>query len=78
MHHEKRGTMTAWLAIAAGDDRQHGGNDGYDADHSSYYSWTSRCRMPETKYACPKCDGKARNPIDQNPSLAVSEPQLRL
>jgi ribosomal protein L37AE/L43A len=31
--------MTAWLMIVAGDDRQHGGNDGYDDHLESYYSW---------------------------------------
>lgn len=31
--------MTAWLVIVAGDDRQHGGNDGYDDHLKSYYSW---------------------------------------
>lgn len=31
--------MTAWLAIVAGDNRQHGGNDGYDDVARSYYSW---------------------------------------
>lgn len=31
----------AWLVIAAGDDRQHGGNDGYDDEPSAYYSWDS-------------------------------------
>jgi hypothetical protein len=31
--------MTAWLAIVAGDNRQHGGNEGYDDVVRSYYSW---------------------------------------
>lgn len=31
--------MTAWLALAVGEDRQHGGNDGYDDSPSSHYSW---------------------------------------
>lgn len=31
--------MTAWLMIVAGEDRQHGGNDGYDDHLESYYSW---------------------------------------
>lgn len=31
--------MTAWLAIVAGDNRQHGGNEGYDDEARSYYSW---------------------------------------
>lgn len=30
---------TAWLVLAVGDDRQHGGNDGYDDDPSQHYSW---------------------------------------
>src|SRR5881275_2225114 len=29
----------AWLVLAAGDDRQHGGNDGYDDDPASIYRW---------------------------------------
>lgn len=33
--------MRAWLLFAAGDDRQHGGNDGYDDQPDSYYSWDS-------------------------------------
>ena len=31
--------MTAWLALTVGEDRQHGGNDGYDDSPSSHYSW---------------------------------------
>jgi ribosomal protein L37AE/L43A len=31
--------MTAWLALAAGEDREHGGNDGYDDNPSAHYSW---------------------------------------
>ena len=31
--------MTAWLMIAAGDDRQHGGNEGYEDKPDEYYSW---------------------------------------
>ncbi|GLW93502.1 HNH endonuclease [Actinokineospora globicatena] len=31
----------AWLVIAAGDDREHGGNDGYDDAPSQHYSWDS-------------------------------------
>jgi hypothetical protein len=31
----------AWLVIAAGEDRQHGGNDGYEDDPSSIYRWDS-------------------------------------
>ncbi|MER7192380.1 HNH endonuclease [Streptomyces flaveolus] len=30
---------TAWLVLAVGEDRQHGGNDGYDDDPSQHYSW---------------------------------------
>jgi hypothetical protein len=29
----------AWLVIAAGDDRQHGGNDGYADEPAHSYSW---------------------------------------
>ena len=29
----------AWLVMAAGDDRSHGGNDGYDDLDGEYYSW---------------------------------------
>lgn len=29
----------AWLLLAVGDDRQHGGNDGYDDDPDVSYSW---------------------------------------
>lgn len=31
----------AWLVIAAGENRQHGGNDGYDDRPRSHYSWDS-------------------------------------
>jgi ribosomal protein L37AE/L43A len=31
--------MNAWLMLAVGDDRQHGGNDGYDDNPSAHYSW---------------------------------------
>jgi len=31
----------AWLMLAAGDDRQHGGNDGYDDQPDVHYSWDS-------------------------------------
>lgn len=31
----------AWLLLAAGDDRQHGGNTGYDDQADAYYSWDS-------------------------------------
>ncbi|MEG8277113.1 HNH endonuclease [Streptomyces sp. AHA2] len=32
---------TAWLVLAAGDNRKHGGNDGYDDVPSEHYSWDS-------------------------------------
>lgn len=31
----------AWLLLAAGDDRGHGGNSGYDDEPDSFYSWDS-------------------------------------
>jgi predicted RNA-binding Zn-ribbon protein involved in translation (DUF1610 family) len=31
----------AWLLLAVGDDRQHGGNEGYDDAPESHYSWDS-------------------------------------
>lgn len=31
----------SWLLLAAGDDREHGGNDGYDDDPSRTYRWDS-------------------------------------
>ena len=31
----------AWLAIVAGDAREHAGNDGYDDDPAQHYSWDS-------------------------------------
>lgn len=31
----------AWLVLAVGDDRQHGGNDGYDDNPAVHYSWDS-------------------------------------
>lgn len=31
----------AWLLMAAGDNRGHGGNSGYDDQYDSYYSWDS-------------------------------------
>lgn len=34
-------TARTWLVIAAGDDRGHGGNDGYDDEPDAYYSWDS-------------------------------------
>lgn len=33
--------VNAWLLLAAGDVRQHGGNDGYDDQPDLYYSWDS-------------------------------------
>lgn len=32
----------AWLLMAAGDDRGHGGNSGYDDQVDAYYSWDSK------------------------------------
>ncbi|MFI8072952.1 HNH endonuclease [Streptomyces sp. NPDC086033] len=32
---------TAWLMLALGDRREHGGNDGYDDDPAQHYSWDS-------------------------------------
>lgn len=34
-------SSTAWLMLAVGDDRQHGGNDGYDDEPAAHYSWDS-------------------------------------
>jgi hypothetical protein len=31
--------FAAWLVIAAGDERIHGGNDGYEDEPASFYSW---------------------------------------
>lgn len=31
----------AWLLLAVGEDRQHGGNDGYSDEPDAYYSWDS-------------------------------------
>jgi len=31
--------ITAWLMLAAGNDREHGGNDGYDDNPKEHYSW---------------------------------------
>jgi hypothetical protein len=31
----------AWLMLAVGDERQHGGNEGYDDDPETHYSWDS-------------------------------------
>ena len=30
--------MRAWLMLAAGDDREHGGNEGYDDDAATHYA----------------------------------------
>ncbi|MFB6831393.1 HNH endonuclease [Streptomyces hydrogenans] len=32
---------TVWLVLAVGDERQHGGNDGYDDNPRTHYSWDS-------------------------------------
>ncbi|MCO8274791.1 HNH endonuclease [Actinoplanes sp. TRM 88003] len=32
---------TAWLALVAGENREHGGNDGYDDEPARHYSWDS-------------------------------------
>ncbi|MFF4727631.1 HNH endonuclease [Streptomyces mirabilis] len=32
---------TAWLVLALGDNREHGGNDGYDDNPAEHYSWDS-------------------------------------
>lgn len=37
----------AWLLLAAGDDRGHAGNFGYDDQHDAYYSWDSN--VPNSK-----------------------------
>lgn len=37
MHADRN--VTAWLMLAAGDDREHGGNDGYEDDPKSHYVW---------------------------------------
>jgi DNA-directed RNA polymerase subunit RPC12/RpoP len=34
-------SVRAWLLLAVGDDRQHGGNDGYDDEPDVHYSWDS-------------------------------------
>ncbi|MGC5387269.1 hypothetical protein ACPXCJ_22480 [Micromonospora chalcea] len=33
------GASKAWLMLAVGAERQHGGNDGYDDDPDVHYSW---------------------------------------
>jgi ribosomal protein L37AE/L43A len=38
---EVRPSSVGWLVLAVGDDRQHGGNDGYDDDPAVHYSWDS-------------------------------------
>ena len=35
------GRYTAMAGAAVGDDRQHGGNEGYDDDPAVHYSWDS-------------------------------------
>ncbi|MFC5290706.1 HNH endonuclease [Actinokineospora guangxiensis] len=42
--------MAAWLMLAAGDNREHAGNDGYDDLPSEHYSWDStvpNCAKPQ-------------------------------
>lgn len=41
----------AWLLMAAGDDRGHGGNDGYDDQADAYYSWDSN--VPNARRIAP-------------------------
>ena len=41
MHSDVNTEPVAWLMIAAGDDRMHSGNGGYDDEPSVYYSWDS-------------------------------------
>lgn len=38
----------AWLLLAVGDDRQHGGNLGYDDKPASYYTWDSTVQNSES------------------------------
>ncbi|MBW8172475.1 HNH endonuclease [Ornithinimicrobium sp. Arc0846-15] len=38
---DSREPQRAWLLMAAGDNRGHGGNAGYDDQHDAYYSWDS-------------------------------------
>lgn len=40
-HMERGGPQRAWLLMAAGDNRGHGGNAGYDDMVDAYYSWDS-------------------------------------
>lgn len=37
----RRRSRRAWLMMASGEDRQHRGNEGYDDDPQSHYSWDS-------------------------------------
>ncbi|MDE9365426.1 HNH endonuclease signature motif containing protein [Luteipulveratus sp. YIM 133132] len=37
----ERGDVAAWLLMAAGDNRGHGGNSGYDDQPDVYYTWDS-------------------------------------
>lgn len=41
-HWSDRKPPKAWLVIAAGENRQFAGNEGYDDDPSRYYSWDSK------------------------------------
>lgn len=36
---ERAASDTAWLVMSVGENRQHGGNDGYDDDPAVHYSW---------------------------------------
>lgn len=38
---ETEAATGAWLCLAVSGRRQHGGNDGYDDNPSSHYSWDS-------------------------------------
>lgn len=38
---EKLGQRRAWLLMAAGENRGHGGHSGYDDQYDAYYSWDS-------------------------------------
>lgn len=39
---ESNSPRRAWLLMAAGDNRGHGGNGGYDDQYDAYYSWDSK------------------------------------
>ncbi|MBD7981569.1 HNH endonuclease signature motif containing protein [Oerskovia merdavium] len=39
---ESNSARRAWLLMAAGDNRGHGGNAGYDDQYDAYYSWDSK------------------------------------